>query len=116
MMTQFHQASPRTPKPVITSLLISLTLVAPFIVLQWVNRRASHENFPFLLFTFMSLHSLFIVLLLAPALGRLRAERSLRALKPGHWVGLLLGIFLVYVYVNVVIDQLPCFLGVPNCD
>ena len=60
MMTQFHQASPRTPKPVITSLLISLTLVAPFIVLQWVNRRASHENFPFLLFTFMSLHSLLI--------------------------------------------------------
>jgi hypothetical protein len=115
MMTH-HQASPRTPKSFVVSLLISATLVAPFIVLQWVNRRAFHEGFPFLLFTFMSLHSLFIVLLLTPALGRLRAERSPRALKLGHWVGLLLGIFLAYVYVNVVIDQLPCFLGVPNCD
>ena len=114
-MTQ-HQASPRTPKSFVASLLISATLVAPFIVLQWVNRRAFHEGFPFLLFTFMSLHSLLIVLSLTPALGRLRAERSPRALKPGHWAGLLLGVFLIYVYVNVVIDQLPCFLGVPNCD
>ena len=115
MRTQ-HPASPRTPRPFVASLLISATLVAPFIVLQWVNRRTFDENFPLVLFTFMSLHSLFIVLLLTPALQRLRAERSPRALKPGHWVGPLLGVFLAYVYVNVVMDQLPCFLGVPNCD
>jgi drug/metabolite transporter (DMT)-like permease len=115
MRTQ-GQASPRTLKFFVASLLISATWVAPFIVLQWVNRKTFHEGFPFLLFTFMSLHSLFIVLLLTPALQRLRTERSLRALKPGHWAGLLLGVFLAYVYVNVVIDQLPCFLGVPNCD
>jgi drug/metabolite transporter (DMT)-like permease len=115
MSTQ-SQASPRSLKFFVASLLISLTLVAPFIVLQWVNRRTFDEVFPFVLFTFMSLHSLFIVLLLTPALQRLRTERSPRTLKPGHWIGLLLGVFLVYVYVNVVIDQLPCFLGVPNCD
>ena len=114
-MTQ-DQAAPGTLKSFVASLLISATLVAPFIVLQWVNRRTFHEDFPFVLFTFMSLHSLFIVLLLTPALQRLQAERSLRALKLGHWVGLLVGAFLVYVYANVVIDQLPCFLGVPNCD
>jgi len=34
----------------------------------------------------------------------------------GHWTGLLLGVSLTFVYANVVIDQLPCFLGVPNCD
>ena len=100
----------------VAPLLISATLVAPFIVLQWVNRRTLHEDFPFVLFTFMSLHALFIVLLLTPALRRLRADRSLRALTLGHWAGLLLGAFLGYVYANVVMDQLPCFLGVPNCD
>jgi len=115
MMTQ-HHASPRTLKCFVASLLIGAALVAPFIVLQWVNRRTFHEDFPFLLFTFMSLHSLLIVLLLAPPLHRIYAERSHRALKTGHWVSILLGLFLVYVYVNVVIDQLPCFLGVPNCD
>ena len=56
-------------KSFVTPLLISSTLVAPFIVLQWVNRRAFHEDFPFVLFTFMSLHSLFIVLLLTPVCG-----------------------------------------------
>ena len=105
-----------TPTSLVAPLLISATLVAPFIVLQWVNRRTLHEEFPFVLFTFMSLHALFIVLLLTPALRRLRADRSLSALTPGHWAGLLLGAFLGYVYANVVMDQLPCFLGVPNCD
>jgi hypothetical protein len=100
----------------VTSLLISLALVVPFILLQWVNRRAFNEDFPFVLFTFMSLHSLLIVLLLTPALRRLRAERHLRALKFGHWAGLAVSAVLISVYVNVVVDQLPCFLGVPNCD
>jgi hypothetical protein len=115
MATQNH-AAPGTLRFFGASLLISATLVAPFVVLQLVNRRIFHEDFPLVLFTFMSLHSLFIVLLLTPALRRLRAESSLRALGIGHWFGLLLGIFLVFIYANVVIDQLPCFLGVPNCD
>ena len=114
-MIQDH-AAPGALKSFGASLLISATLVAPFIVLELVNRRTFREDFPFVLFTFMSLHSLFIVLLLTPALRRLRAERSLKALGLGHWAGLLLGVFLVFVYANVVIDQLPCFLGVPNCD
>jgi hypothetical protein len=98
------------------ALLIGAALVAPFIVLQWVNRRAFHEDFPFVLFAFMYLHSLLIVLVLAPALRHLAAERRLSALTRGHWIGLFIGTFLGYVYINVVIDQLPCFLGVPNCD
>ncbi len=110
------QAGPETLKPFVTSLLISATLVAPFVVLQLVNRRAFHEDFPFVLFTFMSLHSLFIALLLTPALRRLRSERTPRALKLSHWAGLVLSALLIYAYANVVIDQLPCFLGVPNCD
>jgi len=114
-VTRDH-AAPGTLKSLGTSLLISGTLVAPFVVLQLVNRRTFHEGFPYVLFTFMSLHSLFIVLLVTPALRRLRAERSLRALGLGHWTGLLLGVSLTFVYANVVIDQLPCFLGVPNCD
>jgi len=115
MMTQ-DQAAPGALKSFGTSLLISSTLVAPFIVLQLVNRRAFHEELPFVLFTFMSLHSLLIVLLVTPALRCLRSERRLRALTLGHWAGLALSAFLTVAYVNVVIDQLPCFLGVPNCD
>lgn len=100
----------------VTSLLVGSTLVAPFMILQWVNRRAFHEEFPFVLFTFMALHSLSIVLLLTPAVRRLRSDGHLSALKLGHWAGLTLSACLIFVYVDVVIDQLPCFLGVPNCD
>ena len=114
-MTQ-DQAASGIRHSFVASLLISAALVAPFIGLQWVNRRTFHEGFPFVLFAFMSLHSLFIVLLLTPALRRLGAERRLGALKLGHWGGLLLAVFLGFLYVNLVIDQLPCFLGVPNCD
>ena len=115
MMTQ-NQAGPGTLKPFVTSLLISSTLVAPFVVLQLLNRRAFREEFPFVLFTFMSLHALAIVLLLTPTLRRLRSARNLRALNLGHWAGLVLSALLIYAYANVIIDQLPCFLGVPNCD
>jgi hypothetical protein len=115
MMTQ-DQAAPGTLRSFGTSLLIGSALVAPFIVLEWVNRRAFHEDFPFVLFTFMSLHSLFIVVLLTPALRRLRSEKDLGALTLGHWAGLVLSAVLMLAYANVVIDQLPCFLGVPNCD
>ena len=114
-MTQ-NQAAAGNLKSFVTSLLISSTLVAPFVVLQLVNRRSFQEEFPYVLFTFMSLHSLLIVLLLTPALRRLRAERKLRALQLGHWAGLALSAVLAFAYANLIIDQLPCFLGVPNCD
>lgn len=99
-----------------TSLFAGVVLVAPFAVLELVNRRAYHEEFPFTLFALMSLHSLLIVLLLTVALRRLRTDGSLRALGPGHWAGIFFGVLLIVVYANVVMDQFPCFLGVPNCD
>ena len=99
-------------KSLAVSLLISASLVAPFMALELINQ----GSFPFMLFAFMSVHSLLIVLLVTPALRRLYLERRLGALKLGHWAGLLLGAFLGYAYAGVVIDQLPCFLGVANCD
>lgn len=86
-MMAHDQVAPGRLKSWVAPLLIGATLVAPF-----------------------------IVLLLTPALRRLRVEGSLRGLKLGHWAGLLFGAFLGYVYAEVDIDQLPCFLGVPNCD
>jgi hypothetical protein len=109
-------ATPGAAKYFGITLLLAATLVAPFIAVELVSRRAYHEDFPFVLFTFMSLHALLIAVLMTPALRRLVAERSLRALGPRQWAGLALGVFLIVVYANVVIDQLPCFLGVPNCD
>lgn len=101
-------------KLLVPSLLLSVFFVVPFIVMQWVNRRTFQEDFPLVLFTFMSVHALLFALVLIPALRRLKVGKSLGALKLGHGAGLLLGAFLICVYAGVVIDQLPCFLGVPT--
>jgi hypothetical protein len=101
---------------VAASLAISAVLVVPLFILEWWNRREFHEEFPLVLFTFMSVHSLLIVLSAAPAVRRLRSERDPRTLRVRHWFGLVLSAFLAFVYVGVVVEQLPCFLGVPNCD
>lgn len=110
------QGAFRSARSLITSLLLSAILVVPFIILEWVNRGVFQEDFPVVLFALMALHSLLIVFLMTPALRHLCLVGSPRSLKPGHWVGLVLGVFLIYVYASVVIDQLPCFFGVPNCD
>jgi len=103
-------------KSIFATLLLSLAMVLPFAVLELVSRRDLQEEFPFVLFTFMSVHALLIILLLKPALRLLQAERNMRALRLTHWAGLLSGTFLLYLYITVVVDQFPCFLGMPNCD
>ena len=82
-MTTQDQVAPGSLKFLVTSLLISFVLVAPFIVLEWVNRRALQEELPFVLFTFMWLHALLIALLLTPAVRSLRSERSSQS--PDTW-------------------------------
>jgi FtsH-binding integral membrane protein len=115
MLTR-NQNAPGALQFFVTSLSISFALVAPFIAMEWLNRRAFQEEFPFVLFTFMWLHALLIALSLTPALRRLQSEKSLRALTLSHWAGLGLSAILIFSYANVVIDQLPCFLGVLICD
>jgi hypothetical protein len=97
-------------------MLLASALVVPFMTLEWVTRRGLGEAFPWTLFTFMSVHALLIALLVTPALQRLRVAPRLRALSPPHWLGLLLCAGLLLVYVGVVRDQWPCFVGVPVCD
>src|SRR5262245_50209101 len=91
---------------------IAAALVAPFVALQLINRRLLHEDFPYVLFAFMSVMALGIVFLLRPAVRHLRTQGSLKALTPGHWAGVLVAGVLVVAYVGGVIDQLPCFMGV----
>jgi hypothetical protein len=111
-----HRPAAGALKSLAAPLAVSAALVAPFIVLEWANRRTAAEAFPVGLFLLMSLHALVIVLSVTPALRRFHAEKSLNTLTAGHWAGLLLGVLLGLVYALMVLDQLPCFLGVPNCD
>lgn len=95
--------------------LVSSTLVLPFAILEVMNRRGFQEGFPVALFGLLWLLPFSFVLILTPIVRDLTARRSdlaPRLLLPRA----ALLIFIAWFWVSVTADQLPCFLGVPNCD
>lgn len=96
--------------------IISFTLVLPFMILEMVNRRNLPESFPVALFCFMWILAMVFIVILLPILQNLRAGNSMKA----HPISLLFKfVFLTFIAMMWgynLYDQLPCFLGVPNCD
>ena len=91
----------------------SFLLVVPFALLEFSNRRGFNEGFPF---------ALFILLCVVPALifgtrSTIEVYRSDRARASGSLIlrVVVLGV-LTWFWIAFLTDQMPCFLGVPNCD
>jgi len=107
-------------KNILTSLrspaLISLLLVLPFVILELVNRRNFNEDFPFPLFIFMWLLPVLFILTLMPIVRSVRAGNSITANPIIFLIRVAVLSFLLWMWFAIVIDQMPCFLGVPNCD
>ncbi|HVF40372.1 MAG TPA: hypothetical protein VM939_10760 [Gemmatimonadaceae bacterium] len=82
--------------------------------MEVLNRRGLAEGFPVALFTGLWLLGLTFVALLMSLVRRRPAQGDALTM------GLLLrrfGLILVAaLWVTLVADQMPCFLGVPNCD
>ena len=89
-------------------------LVVPFIILELLNADDAIEQFPVVLFGFMWLLGFCLVLI-----GRPVFETWGTDARPGP-LGLTARIVTVIViavfWSGLVLDQMPCFLGVPNCD
>ena len=95
--------------------IVSCLLILPFIALEWTNTQGSGNTFPAALFAFMwSLTALF-VLIVIPVL-RVRGERSSTADIVTLLSRVALAILVAGLWLVIVQDQMPCFLGVPNCD
>jgi hypothetical protein len=97
-------------------LFISILLMLPFVILELVNRRQFNEVFPFQLFGFMGVVALIFGFSLTALLRQLRKGEK----TPGAiFVQLLLLVVIglsIWSLTSLLIDQWPCFLGVPNCD
>jgi hypothetical protein len=98
--------------PVLTSLL----LLIPFMLLEWVNRRSYNEEFPYSLFGFLWLLSLLFLITTMPLVRTVRAGNSLLAAPVVLLLRVVFLAFIAWMWLSIVIDQMPCFLGVPNCD
>ena len=98
------------------SAVISSALVLPFMILELVNRRGFHEGFPIPLFSVIWLLPFAFTLILIPTVARLRAGSKRTADRLIILLSLALLILIALVWIGIVVDQMPCFLGVPNCD
>ena len=99
-----------------TPSIISSILVLPFMILEFVNRQAFHEDFPIPLFAIMWLLPLSFILILMPIVRNLRAQERITANPFSLLLGVVFLILLAWLWVGLIHDQMPCFLGVPNCD
>ena len=87
--------------------LIGLLATLPFIALELINRRNFDEGFPI---------PLFVILWLLPTIFLLlvRNIQIQNKLMLVIRIAFLLAIFVLWI--AIIKDQMPCFLGVPNCD
>jgi hypothetical protein len=101
---------------ILRSIALGLALTIPFIVMELLNRINYSYNFPFVLFIVLwLLASGFAALITSVYPGIIQGNMLADGIwKPTGKVVLLLIIILLWLV--IVIDQMPCFLGVANCD
>jgi len=96
--------------------VISLLLTLPFMILELVNRRSFNEGFPVPLFGIMWLLPMIFIVTLMPIVRNIRAGNSIIANPIILFIKVVFLAFIVWMWFGILIDQMPCFLGVPNCD
>lgn len=94
-----------------TAAIISSLLLAPFIILESATTGGFPRGFPAALFGFLwMLGMAFVGILHSVTVSRRAVPNAVLVLKVGALI------FIAWMWVSIVIDQMPCFLGVPNCD
>lgn len=98
--------------------LMSLILVLPFAILESLNQIITKQNATglILLFGLLWLLPTAFIVILVPIVRTVRAGNNILA----HPITLLVRVsflaLIAMMWGGLLIDQLPCFLGVPNCD
>lgn len=96
--------------------LIGVLFVIPFIVMEVVNTRNINAVFNIPLFGIMWLLPTIFIIILMPVIRNVRTGNSF-AEKPVTLVlSILFLVLIALAWGSIVADQMPCFLGAPNCD
>lgn len=99
-----------------TPALIGLLFMFPFTVMEVVNTQNINAIFNFPLFGIMWLLPTAFMLIFLPMVQTIRAGNSLMANPIFLFVRVVFLLFIAWFWSSLLIDQMPCFLGVPNCD
>jgi len=90
------------------AVIASTALVLPLLILELANNAENEGGFPVALFTVLWL----LPLLLIAGGGQLLRSHNKAVMVAAAAVMIVIAVF----WVGLVADQMPCFLGVPNCD
>ena len=95
---------------------LGLLVTIPFAATEWMNTGNSLSHFPLLLFAALLVLGFLFFFVLIRVSSQLR-RKSLRDIGIWHlaFQGSLI-VSLAFVWSMMVIDQMPCFLGMANCD
>ena len=96
--------------------LISLLIIIPFMVMEVVNRREFNEGFPIPLFVMMWVLPLIFILIATPIIQNIHAGNNIMAHPVNILLRVIVLILVAWIWAGLLIDQMLCFLGVPNCD
>lgn len=99
-----------------TPALIGFLLTLPFMILELVNRWKYHETFPIHIFAVLWLLSTIFFLALVSVIKNLRTgeKSSINLFK--FVITSLFMLLVSFIWLTILMDQINCFLGVPNCD
>jgi hypothetical protein len=89
--------------------MLGLLLTLPFMVMELINRRQFNDGFPVALFVLLWLLGTAFAYIGRPLIGDTR-------MSPALLLRLALMLIVAWLWISTVTDQMPCFLGVPNCD
>jgi hypothetical protein len=102
-------------KKLILPAIIGLLLVLPLMILEYVNRRQFHEGYPTLLFVMLWLLGTGFAFSLLATWRDLRARKNLMERPIILALRIAALIACGWIWVAIVLDQMPCFLGARVC-
>lgn len=96
--------------------LAGLVIVLPLVILELVNRQSFGEGFPIVLFGLIWLLPTIFIAILMPIVRNARAGNNIFSNPLGLLFSVVFMALIVLMWTGILVDQMPCFLGVPNCD
>ena len=95
---------------------IGIIALLPLVALEYSNRRQYNENFPFDLFLLLWITLAMFSMVLLSVIRDLRNFDTRKNLPTSFIVRLAVLILIGGFGTFIIADQMPCFLGLPNCD
>lgn len=95
---------------------LGFVATAPFFILELINRPPIITDLPVALFVMMWITASIAVLTFRQVLRSGPAKPVLTAHNAVLILSLVVSIVTASIWIGLVNDQMPCFLGVPNCD